>query len=143
MYAVTQIRGETNVQKKAMAILGGLVMLMAFAGPVSAKDEHPCGDQYWHDGVDKLVQDCSMWRGAVPVYEDSYPASYSDPIGYLWNADGNWFDCHEQGATYTESGYANDWWAYTMADNGEWGWAPEVYFSGGDDFERDGGLAHC
>jgi hypothetical protein len=140
---MARTQGEVNVLKTTMAILGVLVMLLASSVPASAKDEYPCGDQYWHDGVDKLVQDCSMWRGAVPVFEDPWGEITGEPIGYLWNANGNWFDCHKQTVTYYDSGYFNDWWAYTMADNGEWGWVPEVYFSGGDDFERDGGLAHC
>jgi hypothetical protein len=143
MARVDSAQGETTDMQRMMARLGTLVMLVAFAAPAGAHDENPCGDQYWHDGFQKQVQDCAMWRGAVPVYEERWHDASQEPIGYLWNARGNWFVCERQGSTYGVSGYLNDWWAYTLADNGEWGWVPEVYFSGGDDFEPDGGLVHC
>ena len=42
----------------------------------------------------------------------------------------------------------NNWWAATVADNGEWGWAPEAFFvNGGNDIPNgnfpDGNLAKC
>jgi len=141
---------------RMMTIAGLMVLLVSLALPAAAEDAHPCGARYWHEvsrtGVGYEVQDCSMWRGDVPVYEEPVSNVGSGnqmpaPVGYLWSAEGNWFLCQaETSRVYRAPGdndYANDWWAYTMADNGEWGWVPEVFFSGGDNFEKDGNLAGC
>ncbi len=40
-------------------------------------------------------------------------------------------------------GYYYDWWAYTKADNGRWGWVPEMFFVGGDNMDPDRKLAMC
>ncbi|HEY3003901.1 MAG TPA: hypothetical protein VGJ44_16270 [Kribbellaceae bacterium] len=64
-------------------------------------------------------------------------------VGYLWNGGwANWFaeQCQFPENDYSLNGARNNWWAWTMADNGQWGWVSEVYFSGGDNYEADGGL---
>jgi hypothetical protein len=106
----------------------------------AAEDESPCGYTYQHQGW--TVQDCPLWRGNVPVY-DWYG---SDPrvVGYLdYGGWANWFVCHRVGSTYVFAGHMNNWWALTMADNGRWGWVPEVFFAGGEDFDPDRGLVRC
>jgi hypothetical protein len=154
-------RKETTM-RKMMSLAGMLILLMSLTiatpaisgakplegdGPATKKDEHPCGEPYWHNGAQDLVQKCLMWRGDVPVYN----AGLGDPnvpdeiVGYLENAKGNWFVCQAKGAEYTVPGtdYTNVWYASTMADNGEWGYVPIAYFSGGGNNQPDGGLAHC
>lgn len=152
-----QVKGDADVMNKAMMLLGTLVVLLALAPPATAEDGDPCGDPYWREmrraGVEEgiWVQDCSLWRGDVPVYASPFNMSHwedeGDVVGHLWNAEGNWFLCQEDvGDVYWGPGdkdYANTWWAYTMADNGAWGWVSEVYFSGGDDYEGDANLANC
>lgn len=120
-----------------------LAMVLAFAVPAMAADEYPCDDPYPHIGAGTFVQVCSMWRGDVPVYDDVGTGI----VGSLENADGNWFVCQTrfEGAPYTVPGtdYLNDYWALTMADNGEWGWVPEAYFAGGGTNEPDDTLRSC
>lgn len=55
----------------------------------------------------------------------------------------NWFVGQARASSFTFAGYTNDWWAFTLGDNGRWGWVPEVFFTGGHDNERDGGLRLC
>jgi hypothetical protein len=63
-------------------------------------------------------------------------------VGWLvYGGCNNWF--YDQWGTarnYYLGGYVNNWWATTLADNGRYGWVPEVYFRGGEDFEADAGL---
>lgn len=81
-----------------------------------------------------------MWRGNVPVVNSNWKT-----VGHLWSATGNWFVCQEQAASYHLPGtsYSNNWWAYTESDDGGWGWVNEVYFKGGNNYERDAGLRLC
>lgn len=85
---------------------------------------------------------CGLWTGNVPVYGDSW--STSGVVGYL-NVGGraNWFlyECTAGASNelYVD-GYHNDWWAFTEADNGKWGWVNEVYFSGGANDQGSGVL---
>ena len=37
----------------------------------------------------------------------------------------------------------NDWWAFTIADNGAFGWVSEAYFAGEGDYKEDGELRYC
>jgi hypothetical protein len=38
---------------------------------------------------------------------------------------------------------ANDWWSYTLGDNGLWGWVSAVHISGGSNWGPIPGLAGC
>lgn len=57
----------------------------------------------------------------------------------------DWYRCQGLGDLYGLGGtpYSNIWYAWTMADNGQWGWVSEVYFQGGGNNEADGRLARC
>jgi len=88
------------------------------------------------------VQTCALWRGNVPVHQ------YADPrsrvVGYLYSGGwANWFFCQAAGRPYYYGSLVNAWWAATVADNGARGWASEVFFSGGGNWEADSGLARC
>jgi len=124
-----------------------VVVLGAAAIPTrthaAAKDDYPCGPQFDHDGL--MVQICPLWRGDVPVY-DLANSQLGSQVGKL-NVGGtaNWFACQTQftNIPYEYGGYETNWWAYTMADNGRWGWVPEVFFSGGGNNQADAELEHC
>lgn len=110
-----------------------LVLPMAVPA-ASAHDSYPCGP------VRNGHQVCQMWRGNVPVLNTNWHV-----VGHLWNASGNWFVCQQRGGTYHVPGtsYYNNWWAYTLSDDGGWGWVSEAYFKGGNNYERDAGLRSC
>ncbi len=140
-----------------LAMMLAMMTALAVPGSSSAKgdrDEYPCADPVWHSGRGIDVQYCYMWRGNVPVHADRDPDS--PVVGHLKTAKGNWFECQAEGVEYRApkvpgndlSGQMNNWWAATVADNGEWGWAPEAFFvNGGNDIPNgnfpDGNLAKC
>jgi hypothetical protein len=115
------------------------------APPASAYDNAPCvyrGEwRYapYFPGRKVRVYRCPLWRGNVPVYRQSWDTS--GVVGHL-NHGGyaNWFYFHIRSTSTWLGAYANDHWAYTIADNGQPGWVPEVYFSGGNNWEGDAGL---
>ncbi|WP_443071438.1 hypothetical protein [Streptomyces sp. NBC_01465] len=132
-------------------MLGAAVVaaaVMAVAAPqAGATDNVPC-----HSPRDKVlvnpkdgrqwpstVRTCNLTRGHVPVYESRNPGSRV--VGELVQGGGaNWFVFENKGATFKDGSAENNWWASTQADNGAWGWVPEVYFAGGDNYEDDAGL---
>lgn len=124
-----------------LGVVGALALSMiAMAAPAHAVDNYPCGAQWWHSGVGQYVQYCPDWApdNQIPVLNSSWGVE-----GYI-NAPGNdWYVCQSVGGTYTLGSYSNDKWAWTMADNGRWGWVSEVYFRGGNNFEADAGLRWC
>jgi hypothetical protein len=131
----------------AAAALAGSIT-MAGATTAQAVDESPCRRpqvaraSHW-------VQYCPLWRGNVPVYNSPDRGNNATVVGYLVQGGSvNWFvgDRYRSRYTFrTSSGRVlyNGWWAYTLADNGRWGWVPEVFFSGGENDETDGGLYLC
>ena len=132
-----------------------LPLLITSATPAAAFDNYPCSSPAYHvSATPYLVQNCLLWRGNVPLYAS--PFTFGPPnwvVGYLYSASGNWFICQMdqqiadgrlyQTATYHYGPYYNKWWAYTIGDNGSYGWVPEVFFKGGDNNEPDRGLADC
>lgn len=75
---------------------------------------------------------CSVWDAPVPV-RSSLAARYPTVgrHGYLYSAGyANWFVCQVVGSWVSFDGYSSDWWAYTQADNGRWGYVNETRFSG-------------
>ncbi|KIH97214.1 hypothetical protein LP52_20395 [Streptomonospora alba] len=90
---------------------------------------------------------CPDWSprsdGRIPVYFN--PDHTSSVRGHL-NRTGdrtNWYMCWFPGTELHLGGYYNDAWAYTMADNGQWGYVNQVYFQGGGNNEHDPGLPPC
>jgi hypothetical protein len=108
-----------------------------------AADDAPCGPPFQHGGL--AVQTCPLWRGDAPVYQFQNGAPVGEAGRLVEGGSANWFVCQFQfvNQPYSLGSYTTNWWAYTMADNGQWGWVPEVYFSGGGNFEADAGLAPC
>jgi hypothetical protein len=129
-------------------IVGGTTLGLAPA-PASADgrwmpDSYPCGKQYIKriENVNYSVQNCDDWtpdpRKLIPVYNRK--AQNATVVGYIYQPGPDWYLYQELGASYTLNGYRHNWWAMTMADNGNWGWVSEVYFKGGSNNVRDGCL---
>ncbi|NLT54298.1 MAG: hypothetical protein GXX79_06975 [Actinomycetales bacterium] len=118
-------------------------LLAMGAAPASAVDNSPCQrpqvyrSSHW-------VQYCPLWRSNVPVYSSPDQGNGATVVGYLvYGGSANWFVGDRYRSKYTYGNYYNHWWAYTLADNGRWGWVPEVFFSGGGNDETDSGLYLC
>jgi hypothetical protein len=126
----------------AVLVAVTLAAVVAQAPEAGARDRYPCGEKYEHVGT--VVQNCPLWRGNVPVYE--WGDHIGDVVGYLTHGGrANWFVCQKKDANepYQLGNDINDWWAWTMADNGKWGWVSLVYFTGGDNYEPDAKLTRC
>jgi hypothetical protein len=123
--------------------LSTTVIALLVATQATAYDSYPCGRRtsITMSGRRYDVQYCPLWRGNVPVLKDPWPGSRV--VGYLtYGGSANWFSyqCPEPDKPYRLGKYWNTWYGYTMADNGQWGFVSEVYFSGGKNNERDRGL---
>ncbi|MFE4848551.1 hypothetical protein, partial [Streptomyces sp. NPDC056689] len=128
---------------------------MALAGPAGpaavpaqATDSVPCHTTVKRDLVDPSsgrtwpgtgVMYCNLTRGHVSVHASR--SSGSPVVGHLEQGGAaNWFVTEMKGETYRDGAAENQWRASTRADNGRWGWTPEVSFAGGGNYEDDAGL---
>jgi hypothetical protein len=136
----------------SLALLGGA--LLAAAPVASASDGSPCGARWFHSGVGLDVQYCPDWapNNWIPVWrsKDSpavaatrTAAGSEQPVGYIYAPGNDWYHCEAAGRKQSVGNFWNTWWAWTMADNGQWGWVNEVYFQGGGNDEPDATLARC
>jgi len=136
--------------KRGLAMAAGaLAALAVLTAPAArATDNVPCHGTTKRDLTDPLsgrvwrgtdVMFCNLTQGHVPVYATRSPGA--PVVGELeQGGDANWFVTEMKGETFRKGSAENFWWGSTMADNGRWGWVPEVYFAGGDNNEDDAGL---
>ena len=126
---------RTRLAAFAAAVAATAVAFLPSAA--QAYDKYPCGNT-WNYGR-HVVQTCPLWRGDVPVFATA--SRYSRVVGMLRSRWGQWFTLGVTGGTYSlGAAGVNHWWAQTMADNGAWGYVPQVFFSGGGNYEPDGRL---
>lgn len=111
----------------------------------SATDASPCGATFSSHGT--TVQRCNLWRTAsVLEWEQCGPyCSLSVSQGTVLSGSGNWFVCQVYYPTEPRAIGANwsSWWAYTLSDQGEWGFVNQVSFSGGGNNQPDSRLRRC
>jgi Cutinase len=87
--------------------------------------------------------DCTFWpagdgiHGGAPVLN-----SAGARVGYL-NQGTNWVICQRVGSTLKNGSTANNWWAYTEANDRKWGWVNAIYAHGGANFGAFGGVPVC
>ncbi|MFG3281274.1 hypothetical protein [Streptomyces sp. NPDC048111] len=131
----------------ALALGFGLVGVAA-TPQAYATDNVPCHSPAKRDLTDPNsghvwrgteVRFCNLTQGHVPVYAGR--SAGAAVVGYLEQGGAaNWFVTEMKGGDFHRGRAANYWWASTKADNGRWGWVPEVYFAGGGNYEDDAGL---
>ncbi len=135
-------------RKLAVLTLTLAAATLVAAGPAAARDAYPCKPRT----VIKLksgnyigVQHCPLTTSYVPVFNTDRKGNGATVIGRLYKGGyANWFVGQESASSYTlRAGIYNNKWAFTQADNGRWGWVPQVYFSGGANNESDATLASC
>ena len=136
------------VLSTAMAALAALAIVAgpAAADPPASTDAFPCLPVGWD-------WRCPLTQNKVPVY--ATPTVGSEQIGWLWVRGAepkkyNSFVHQVEGEIYSKPGKSsvkNQWWGFTQADkagrkpgDSGWGYVPEVYFKGGDNFESDRAL---
>ena len=94
-----------------------------------------------------VTYNCYMYRSSVHVWNHwSSGANYNlaDNASGVLNQGTSWFVCQRRfPVDVTYGSAANNWWAYTLSDNGWWGWVNAVYVSGGANWGALPGLATC
>jgi hypothetical protein len=68
--------------------------------------------------------------------------SHGALLGYL-NYGRNWVICQRQGSTLSSGSLHNNWWAWTMANDGKWGWVNALWGQGGDNDGDFQGVPSC
>jgi len=88
---------------------------------------------------------CNIWRSnhLWAMYGPGKLTPIGNVEGVL-NAGNSWFVCQMRFGVKLEYGpIKNDWFAYTLGDNGYWGWVSATHFSAGGNWEAVPGLAYC
>lgn len=121
------------------AMVAGAV---GIAAPAQAAGCSPTSN---HAGY--VTYNCYMYRSSVHLWNHwTTSSTYSvadNATGVLYQGT-SWFVCQRTfpaGVYYGSA--ANNWWAYTLSDNGVWGWVNAVYISGGVNWGAVPGLAGC
>ncbi|MGI5452236.1 hypothetical protein ACQEWB_03410 [Streptomyces sp. CA-249302] len=138
-----------HIKRGLATAAAALAALAALTAPAAhATDNVPCHSptrkNLTDPGTGRVwpgteVKYCNLTRGRVPVHATRSPGA--PVVGYLEQGGAaNWFVTEMKGETFRDGSAENYWWGSTMADNGRWGWVPEVYFAGGDNNEDDAGL---
>jgi hypothetical protein len=128
----------------AVAIAVTFGVAIARTADASAYDAYPCAQVQRHPTLPILIQYCPDWSpdGWIPLYD--LPNTQSRIVDWIYAPGNDWYlyQCLTS-SVYALGRYQNNWWAATKGDgrflggNGVTGWAPETYFRGGGNFERD------
>jgi hypothetical protein len=128
--------------RAAVLALGTLCVLTAvLPATASATPTGSCK----RDATTPSHYDCQFYTagngisGGSPVVD-----VHGTRVGYL-NGGSNFVDCQEQGSEYPSAGASvrNDWWAWTEANDGKWGWVSAYWASGGSNDEQFSGVPAC
>lgn len=135
-------------RKPVVLMLTVAAATLGVAAPAAAKDASPCQPREaikLKSGNYIGAQFCPLTTSYVPVFNTDRSGNRATVVGRLYKGkSANWFVGQRAGSRYVlRAGIYNDKWAFTQADNGRWGWVPEVYFAGGANNEPDATLAPC
>lgn len=132
-----------------MKKLRALVACLAVAGSliVSAPAAQAAGSCYQSGGRAGYgtTYTCNIWRSnhLWSMYGSGRFVGRDNTTGVL-NAGNSWFVCQRKWVVKLEYGpIKNDWFAYTLGDNGFWGWVSAAHFSAGGNWEAVPGLGIC
>ncbi|HEX8864410.1 MAG TPA: hypothetical protein VF821_02020 [Lentzea sp.] len=126
------------------AVAGSLVV-----GAPAAQAAGACYQSGAHAGY-STTYTCSIWRlnHQWAMYGGNKFTPVGNVEGYL-NAGNSWFVCQRKFGITLQYGVngspdlINNWFAYTLGDNGFWGWVSATHFSAGGNMEPVPGLGYC
>jgi hypothetical protein len=123
-----------------LAVAGSLVVSAPAAQAAGA-----CYQSGAHAGY-STTYTCHIWRlnhqWAMWGFGSFHPVGNQQ--GFL-NAGNSWFVCQARWKITLDYGGSlqNNWFAYTLGDNGYWGWVNATHFSAGGPMEPVPGLGYC
>jgi hypothetical protein len=133
------MRKRGSVLAVLFAVLGSLVVTTA---PAQAAGS--CYASGVHYGYSTYT--CNLYRTNHPwgMWGSANFHLEGNVVGVLGAGD-SWFVCQRKFGITLEygGGVVNNWFAYTLADNGYWGWASATHFSAGGNMEPVPGLGYC
>ena len=113
---------------RALAMAVALATVTAASAGAATPAPVPCSS------IGDGKYDCQFYVAGNGVSAGApVQASDGSRVGFL-NVGTNWVTCQEAGSTVVSGPYENDWWAWTEADNGHWGWVNAVWAKGGANF---------
>lgn len=138
------------MQKRGIAaqVVGVLLVVLASATIAASASAEPAPPP---DGPSPVPcksaggghYDCSFYPAGNGISAGAPVQSSSGTrVGYL-NHGTNWVICQSQGAVVHSGAYYNDWWAYTEANDSNYGWVNAVYANGGDNNGQFEGVPSC
>lgn len=131
--------------KKLRALAAGIAVVgsLLVSAP-AAQAAAGCWQSGAHAGY-STTYTCQIWRGnhLWAMYGPGKLTPIGNVEGVL-NAGNSWFVCQMRFGIKLEYGpVKNDWFAYTLGDNGYWGWVSATHFSAGGNWEPVPGLGYC
>jgi hypothetical protein len=136
---MSHVRAPTTPARRYVlaAATVALTSLAAGAGTAAAAAPVPC------NAIGGGKYNCNFYvagngqTGGAPVQAGA------GTVGYLHKGT-NWVLCQQVGGRVTQGRYFNNNWAWTLADNNQYGWVNAVFASGGDnDGPFGGGVPPC
>ena len=131
----------------ALAMAAAAVLAPATMQKASAASKVPC----YSIGSGRYM--CSWWERTrtrfgtgtpvmayMPRTSDS--SAYTPIVDYL-HPGKNWITCQAKGASMAEGRYYNNWYAYTLGDNGHWGWVSALGAVGGSNYQGFANVPLC
>jgi hypothetical protein len=83
--------------------------------------------------------ECDWYVPGDGIHGGSLVVVGTTTVGYLHQGK-NWVVCQQTGGdVHNAAGDRNNWYGWTQADNGKWGWASPLDAQGGDDYGPFGG----
>jgi hypothetical protein len=131
----------------ALLVLASAIMVpgvMIAGGQAEAVSR--CSRTSNHAGY--ATYNCYMYRPSVRLwfmYGTSKSFYIRGNYSGILNRGTSWFVCQRRFPVVKmyNGPYANDWWAYTLGDNGYWGWINVIFLSSGSNWKAVPGLAIC
>jgi Prokaryotic phospholipase A2 len=126
-------KSATVLGVAAAIVLAGAPSASATGGPAPV----PC------TSIGGGRHQCSFWPAGDGIHSGSPVQSSSGKrVGFL-NYGSNWVVCQRIGGTVTRGSLANDWWAWTEANDRSWGWVNALYGHGGANYGAFRGVPAC
>jgi len=133
------MRKRGSILAVLFAVLGSMVVTTT---PAQAAGS--CYASGTHYGYSTYT--CNIYRTNHPwsMYGSANLHLEGNVVGVL-GAGNSWFVCQRRFGITLEygGGVVNDWFAYTLTDNGYWGWVSATHFSAGGNMEAVPGLGYC